>query len=333
MIRVNEDSGIPLFGLDFLGILDRGTNLIEVKPITTCNLRCKYCFVHAGDYKNNFYAEPEYLIKFLKQAIEIKQNNDIEVHIAPYGEIFGYKDHIKLIKDIRSIPQVKVISIQTNGTLLNQDKIHELEKIGVTRLNISFNSLDEKLASYLSEDPNYNVQNMLKVFDSVLESKIDLLIAPIWFFGVNDLEIIKIIELGKQIESRGYDWKKFKLGIQNYLIYETGRKLKKVKERDFSYFYKRLAELEKKYQIKLKLGPYDFEIHPSKPVSVPVEIGEKIRVTVICEGRTSYEYIGRLNPQWAVKILSKVPLVSDSEIQVEVIKKKTKENLITARFL
>lgn len=332
MIHVNEDSGIPLFGLDFLGILDRGTNLIEVKPITICNLKCKYCFVHAGDYKNNFYAEPDYLLKFLKHAIEIKNNNDIEVHIAPYGEIFGYKDYKELIKGIRSIPQVKIISIQTNGTLLNQDKIAELEKIGVTRLNISFNSMDENLAKYLSDDPNYSVQNMLRVFDSVLESRMDLLIAPIWFFGVNDSEIIKIIELGKSFESRGCDWIKFKLGIQNYLIYETGRKLKKVKERDFSYFYRRLAELEKEYKIKLKLGPHDFNIHPSNPVSVPIEVGEKIRVTVICEGRTSHEYIGRLNPEWAVKILSKIPLEIGSEIQVEVIKKKTKENLITARF-
>jgi uncharacterized Fe-S cluster-containing radical SAM superfamily enzyme len=140
--------------------------------------------VHAGDYKNNFYAEPEYLIKFLKQAIEIKQNNDIEVHIAPYGEIFGYKDHIKLIKDIRSIPQVKVISIQTNGTLLNQDKIHELEKIGVTRLNISFNSLDDKLASYLRKTLIIMSKICSKSLIQFLKVKLTLLIAPIWFFGV-----------------------------------------------------------------------------------------------------------------------------------------------------
>ena len=83
MIKVDEESGIPLFGLDFIGILDRGTNLIEIKPITICNLRCKYCFVnaHFGDYKelpsqekhskvNNFIVDVDYILKWLKYALE-----------------------------------------------------------------------------------------------------------------------------------------------------------------------------------------------------------------------------------------------------------------------
>ena len=44
-----------------------------------------------------------------------------------------------------------------NSKSLNEEKILLLEKAGLTRLNISFNSLDEDLAQYLSNDPKYNV--------------------------------------------------------------------------------------------------------------------------------------------------------------------------------
>ena len=44
IIYVDKNSDIPLFGIDFIGIIDRGTNVIEIKPLTLCNLECKYCF-------------------------------------------------------------------------------------------------------------------------------------------------------------------------------------------------------------------------------------------------------------------------------------------------
>ncbi|MBD3350421.1 MAG: radical SAM protein [Candidatus Lokiarchaeota archaeon] len=330
IINVNEKSNIPLFGLDFIGILDRGTNLLEVKPITLCNLRCKYCFVHAGDYINNFILKEKYIISWLKYALKYKSTKDIEIHIAPYGEFFLYDEYLRLIRDLKKIPQVKVISIQTNGTLLDKKKIMDLEKVGLTRLNISFNSLDQSIAQYLSDDPNYSVEKMLNIFEMVLKSSIDLLIAPIWFFGVNDNEIIKIIQLAKEYQRKGHSGDKFRLGIQNYLIYKTGRKLRKIRQRDFGYFYKRLADLEKKYNLKLKLGPKDFNIHPAHPITPPVERDEKIKVQIVSKGRTAKEWIGRFNEKWAVKVLSKISLKVGATVHANVIKRKTDENLITA---
>ncbi|TFG20685.1 MAG: radical SAM protein [Promethearchaeota archaeon] len=345
MIKVDEKSGIPLFGLDFIGILDRGTNLLEIKPITICNLRCKYCFVnaHFGDYKdlpskekqskvNNFIVDVDYILKWLKYALDNKKCDDIEVHIAPYGEFFLYPRYLELIKGIRKFSQVKIISIQTNGTLLTETVVKDLERAGVSRLNISLNALNEDRAQKLSGIPNYNVKKLLAIFDTILKSQIDLLIAPIWFFKYNDEDIIEIIKLAKKYEEKGFTSPYPFLGIQNYLVYKSGRKFWKVEPRQFIHFYQKLSEMEKTYNTKLKLGPHDFGIHTTVPITPPVEVGAKISVTIICKGRSNVEYIGVLDEKWAVKVLSKVSLVPQQRVTVLVIKQKLKENLITANI-
>jgi len=107
IINVNEASGIPLFGIDFLGIIDRGTNIIEIKPLTLCNLKCKYCFVRSGDYVTNFIVNSGYLLSQVKKVVEIKGNYDIEIHIAPYGEALLYPSLYGLIKDLWEIKAIK----------------------------------------------------------------------------------------------------------------------------------------------------------------------------------------------------------------------------------
>ena len=128
LIIIDRKSNVPLFGLDFLGVLDRATNVLEVKPITICNLRCKYCFVSAGDYDRNFSIEKDYLVEWIEKAIELKNNDKIEIHLAAYGEVLLYNELIELISDLRKIPTIKTISMQSNGLLLNKKNINELEK-------------------------------------------------------------------------------------------------------------------------------------------------------------------------------------------------------------
>ncbi|MHA1821550.1 MAG: radical SAM protein [Promethearchaeota archaeon] len=361
IIGVNESSGIPLFGLDFIGILDRGTNLIEVKPITICNLRCRYCFVQSGEYLNNFIVDSDYMVKWLKKAITLKEHNlntaatynknlkkgslkDYEVHIAPYGEFFLYDEYERLIKSIRGIQEVKTISIQTNGQLITPQKIEILEKAGLSRLNISFNTFDKEQAVYLSGSQGYSVESMLDLFERVLESSMELLIAPIWFFGYNDEQIIKIIEFVKGYEKKGYSWPKLRLGVQNYLIYKTGRHLKKIRQRDFMYFYSRLAKLEKKYEIKLKLGPHDFNIHKGGHLNPPFRKNDIIKARIICQARFPNEYIAiyennaphfnEINEViWAIKVLSKNPLKENSLVKIKIIKGSNRENLMTGVVL
>jgi uncharacterized Fe-S cluster-containing radical SAM superfamily enzyme len=101
------------------------------------------------------------------------------------------------------------------------------------------------------------------------------------------------------------------LGIQNYLVYRTGRKLGKVKEREFGYFYKQLRALEKKHGTKLVLSAGDFGIHPVH--TYPSELigtirqaggkGSAVEVEIVAPGRNEKEFIGNAGG-WGVKVLN-----------------------------
>ncbi|MFX1344226.1 MAG: radical SAM protein [Promethearchaeota archaeon] len=337
LIYVNKESGIPLYGIDYIGIIDRGTNVIELKPLTLCNLKCKYCFVSAGAYTNNFIVEPGYLIEKLDTVIEKKGRNNIEIHLAPYGEILLYPKLIEFIENLWKIKGIEIISMQSNGVLLNEELIKKLEEVGLTRINISLNSLNKEKASYLC-DSNFDMDNLLKNIDYLLNSKINVLIAPVWFPGENDEDIEDIIKFIIVKRNQGHSEKKIQIGIQKYLIYKTGRKLKKIRPKSWGFFYKQLSRLEKKYRIKLKLGPRDFNIHKRKTVaSLNVKKNELIKLTIISKGRWKNEFIGKIDNNFGVKVLVNEPSIYSEnfigqQITARIIKANYKDNILTAVF-
>ncbi|TKJ22467.1 MAG: molybdenum cofactor biosynthesis protein MoaA [Promethearchaeota archaeon Loki_b32] len=338
IINVDEKSKIPLYGVDFIGVIDRGTNVIEVKPITLCNLKCKYCFVSAGSYDTDFIVDPNYLLKKIRNMVEIKGHHKIEIHFAPYGEILLYPGLFDLIKELWNIKGIEIISLQTNGLLLNEDVIKQLEETKVTRINISLNSLNQEKANFLCNCENYNIEKLLNNILLLLSTQIDVLIAPVWFPGENDDDIEEIIKYVLKLRNKGFSEKKIQIGIQKYLIYKTGRKLKKIRPKGWDFFYKQLSMLEKKFKIKLKLGPQDFGIHKRKVVaSLNLQKNDRIKLTIISKGRWKREYIGKLNNNFGIKVLLNYPIpqpekLLGKEIEAKVIKANYKDNILTAYF-
>ncbi|MFX1487602.1 MAG: radical SAM protein, partial [Promethearchaeota archaeon] len=233
---------------------------------------------------------------------------------------------------------VETISMQTNGLLLNQDVITQLESTNLTRINISLNTLSQKKATYLSNCPDFNIKDLQKNIELLLLSKINVLLAPVWFPGENDEDIEDLIIYTLDLRKRGYSEEKIQIGIQKYLIYKTGRKLKKIRPKSWDYFYKQLTKLEKKHKIKLKLGPNDFNIHKRRKYPIQRFTKNEIhRLTVVSKGRWDNEYIGKINDNSGIKILVDKNLVHSenlvgSEIEVKIIKANYKNNLLTAVF-
>ena len=335
---VDKTSNVPLMGVDFLGIIDRGTNIIEIKPITLCNLKCKYCFVSSGNYDTNFVVEPSYLIEKVLELVRIKGDYNIEIHFSPYGEILLYKELERLLKRLSDIKGISIRSMQSNGLLLSKPVINKLKKSKLTRINISLNSLKEETDCYLCNCTQYDVDKLIKNIYALMNSNIQVLIAPVWFPGENDKDIEEIIEFVLKVRNEGYSKNQLQIGIQKYLIYKTGRTLKKIQPKSWDYFYLYLSRLEKKFKIKLKLGPNDFGIHKRKRVATPdLQKNDLIKIEIVSKGRWENECIGKINDSLGIKVLLKKPFVFSDKligkvIEVKVIKANYKDNILTALF-
>ena len=173
---------------------------------------------------------------------------------------------------------------------------------------------------------------------TLLNSEINVLIAPVWFPRQNDKDIEDIIKFIINLRNIGFSEKKIQIGIQKYLIYKTGRKLKKIRPKSWGYFYNQLTRLEKKYKIKLKLGPLDFGIHRRLGISnINLKKHDIIELEIVSKGRWNRECIGRIDENYGIKVLLKKPLIYSDEllnktINAKIIKANYKDNIITASF-
>ncbi len=283
----------------------------------------------AGESCTNFQLDLDYLIAGVEKLISVKGAHDLEIHIAPYGEALLFPPLFDFVRQAARMPGISVISMQTNGLLLDEKRVDALITAGLTRFNISINTFNETRATLLAGVSSYDMQKLLSVFNYILASSVDLLLAPVWFPKINDDGIIDVIKFVKEKRSEGFSTKKLQIGIQKYLTYKTGRKLGKIRPKTWDYFYSQLRNLEKIYDINLVLSPSDFGIHRRDHLILPIVAGNKITAEIVMPGRNPNEWIGRLNNDWAIKIISRQGYKGGERVPIIVQKASSKENLAT----
>ncbi|MBU2634387.1 MAG: radical SAM protein [Nanoarchaeota archaeon] len=273
IIKIARESRIPLIGVLPFGIIDRNTSLLQIRPNTSCNLKCLFCSTSANDQMHpvNYEIEHSYLLDWIKELIDYKETN-IEANLDSCGEILIYKELLDLVKGLKKL-NVEKISMQTNGLLLTESLIDELEKAGLDKINLSIHTLDQELANQLAGTP-YNLKHLLKIINLIKKSKIELWITPVYIPSYEN-EMISLIKFAKE--------NKLQIAIQKYETYKYSRKMK-VKEQTFYNFYKKLTEWEKEFNIKLKYGTNDFNIKKTKKLPLVFKKGEKIQAKVILHG-------------------------------------------------
>lgn len=323
-VYIHKNSKIPLIGTTYFGIIDRGTNLIEVRPITSCNLGCIFCSVDEGPKskkKFDFVVEADYLIEEFKKLAEYKEDKHIDAHINSQGEPLLYSDMVRLVSGLSKIPTVKSISIDSNGTFLNEDLIDRLKDAGLTRINLSLHAMDKSIASDLAGAP-YDVERILKMAEYIAK-KMDIIIVPVWVQGYNDDELEKLVEFAKKI---GAGKNCPPIGIQNFLNYQFGRN--PAKEVPMDTFYQKLRDLESKCKIKLICDETDFKITKSKEYPKPFKKGQTIKVSLKFPGRIKNEMMGIAGER-----MISIPHCYKKEGSIKIKIKKTKHNLFVGELI
>ena len=286
LIKIDESSGIPLIGALPFGIIDRGSNLLQVRATTICNMHCPFCSTGSGissKHAADYIVEVNYLLKWIKEIVEFK-DCDVEINLDSVGEPTSYPYLVELVKGIKKLGKVKVVSMQSNGTLFNEKLIKSLEEAGLTRINLSLHSLDKEKSKLLFGMTSYNLDKVLENIKLINNSKIELCLTPVYLPGINDQDIESIIKFAKEINCR--------IAIQKYEIHKTGRKMKKVKEMTYWKFYKKLEEWEKQYNIKLKIGPKDLNIFRVKSLPKTFKKNERIQLQIKALGWQVNQMLG-----------------------------------------
>lgn len=276
----------PLVGSIAFGLIDRGTNVIQVRPSTACPLSCVFCSTDAGPKSRNrqteYLVELECLVDWFKRIVSFKGGRNIEAHIDTVGDPLTYPKIVELVQILSQIEGVSVVSMQNRGYLLSERLAEELSEAGLSRMNLSIDSLDPELARRLADTPTYNVDRVIGLAEHIVKNtRMDLLIAPVWVPGINDLEIPKIVEFALRIGA-GKCWPP--LGIQKFEFHKRGRKPPRVRPQSWSEFYQKLRRLEEKYRVKLIISRRDFEVTDRPMLPVPYKVGQKLRVLAVGPG-------------------------------------------------
>jgi uncharacterized protein len=293
LFRVTRESDIPLMGCLYFGIIDRGSNLLQIRPSCSCNLNCPFCSVDAGPHSKtrvtNYEVELDYLMEAVHEIAPFK-GPGVECHIDSCGEPMLYPEIEDLVRELKGVKEVSVVSMQSNGTLLDEVRIKALEEVGLDRINLSIHALSPELAASLAGVSWFDIEMVKEVSRLIAQSKIDLLIAPVYIPGVNDAEMPKLIEFALQTKA-GKRWPP--LGIQKFEHYRLGRSPGKVKAENWWHFYNRsMLEWETQFSIPLHLRPKDFLIEKRPMIPIVFEKKEKAWVDIRAPGWVRGEQLG-----------------------------------------
>ena len=287
-IYIHQSSGIPLIGTNYFGLIDRGSNIIEVKPLTSCNISCVFCSVDEGPKsrrKVDFVVEKDYLVEEFRKIVEFKATDNIDAHINAQGEPTLYADMVELVRDIMSIKGVKTSSIDTNGLLLSKQYVDELADAGLTRINLSLHALNPELATQLAGHP-YNLNKVLEIAKYIPTTKMDLIIVPVWMPGFNDAELPKLAKFAQEIGAGKHCPP---IGIQNFMNYRFGRN--PIKEAPLDDFYKKMKEIEKEHNVQLIFDKAAFDVEDLPELPKPFKKGQVISAQIVLPGRLGNEML------------------------------------------
>ncbi|MEI6103575.1 MAG: radical SAM protein [Methanothrix sp.] len=293
LFHITRQSGIPLVGCIYFGVVDRGSSLLQIRPSCGCNLNCPFCSVDAGPHSRSrvtdYQVELDYLMEAVEEIAPFK-GPGVECHIDSPGEPMLYPDIVPLVERLKAIKEVSVVSMQSNGTLFDEERIRALEEAGLDRINLSIHSLQPEKAAFLAGMPGFDIEKIKQSAKSIAESKIDLMIAPVLIPGINDEDMPELIRFAQEIGA-GKRWPP--LGIQKFEHYRLGRSPGKVKAQNWWQFYNRsMSEWEKQFSIPLRLKAQDFKIERRPVIPTVFEKKEKTWVEIKAPGWVSGEQLG-----------------------------------------
>jgi GTP 3',8-cyclase len=174
----------------------RDINYLRISVTDLCNLKCTYCMPEAGisKKKHKEILQLETVEKIAQAAVKLGIN---KIRLTG-GEPLVRKGLVQLVENIAKLKSkgLKDLGLTTNGILL-KDYADDLKKAGLTRVNISIDSLKE--LKYQEITRGGNLQNVLEGIKAAKEARLGpLKLNVVLMGGFNDDEIEDFVNLTRE---------------------------------------------------------------------------------------------------------------------------------------
>lgn len=177
---IADNFGRPLTGL-------------RISVTQRCNLNCIYCHKE-GEGESQLEMEPEEIARIIKIATHFGVK---KVKITG-GEPLIRDDIVNIIDRLAKLDGIKDLSITTNATLL-KEKAKELAKAGLDRVNVSLDTLNPKIFSFITKSDFLNTvkEGIAEAIAQKMLVKINMVVMR----GINDAEVSAMLEYAKNINA------------------------------------------------------------------------------------------------------------------------------------
>ena len=286
IFSIDSSTQIPLLGAIHFGIVDRGTNLLQIRPTTLCNMNCVFCSTDAGPFSNTHLkhtlVDPSYLLSWVSRVCSFKGDGLI-AHIDGVGDPGTYPWLFELISGISSLNSFEEVALQTNGNMLSEPQISRLAQAGLSKIHLSIHGLDTPQTKYLMGMPGYDISRILRLCEHIVSSGISLWLNPVYLPGINEKGVEDVLIFARRIGAS--------VGLQRYNIHRYGRKAS-CKPQSLWKFRQQLRQWECRFSLRLLHAPHDTGIVRRPSFPIVFQRGEKVYANIVGPGWFSRQMIG-----------------------------------------
>ena len=169
---------------------------LRISVTDRCNFRCTYCMPKEAFGANFTFLPHHELLTFeeLTRTVGIFSELGVNKIRITGGEPLVRKDLPVLIEMIANVPGIVDIALTTNGSLLTKTYARRLREVGLKRISISLDALDEDIFAAMN-GVDFPVERVLEAIDNASDAglspiKINMVVKR----GLNDREILKMAE-------------------------------------------------------------------------------------------------------------------------------------------
>lgn len=178
---------------------------IQIGVCTACNYNCPMCFNHYDTYYKYYSNTWISLEDFKRFILKNAPINDLAFSVS--GEPFLHPDIFDMLEFAR--PHVKTFTFSTNGALLTEAKIEQLNTYPVNKIYLSIDGCDKHHYETFRKNGDFEnikqvIQNLTRVFGEKIvaactvfrENKDNLLKMPEFLFeqGVKHMVLFRFFE-------------------------------------------------------------------------------------------------------------------------------------------